>query len=330
MKISQITARNRRSVMQLILTGLAGLACQPALAWTDKPVKVLVPAPAGGAMDVMARLLATELSKDIKQPVVIENKPGAGGAIAVHAMLSAPADGQTIMVSANNILTEIPLVMKTGFDPLKDVKAVGIFARADLVLVSAPSFPARDLEALIAHVKANPGKISFASYSAGTVSQYAGMILNRKAGLDMQHIPFPGSPPALVQVAGGQIPLAFDGVSTSLPLIAAGKLKPYAVAGKKRSVHLPQVPTFTERGYPELEFSNWFSLLVPATLPAGILERISAAASKASAAPKVHDRLLSLGFEPTPALSPQQLQEALRADFDRNSAIVKDFNIRLN
>ncbi|WP_252374455.1 tripartite tricarboxylate transporter substrate binding protein [Hydrogenophaga sp. 2FB] len=317
-------------MMQILAAGLMGLALQPALAWTDKPVRILVPAPAGGTMDVLARVLAAELAAGIGQPVVVDNKPGAGGSIAVNTLLAAPADGQTIMVSANNVLTEIPLVMKTAFDPLKDVRAVGMFARADLVLVSAPNFPAPDLKALIAYVKANPGKVDFASYSTGTVSQYAGMILNRRAGLDMQHVPFAGSPPALAQLMGGQIPLMFDGVVSSLPYIHAGKIKPYAVASKKRSVHLPQVPTFGERGYPELDFSNWFSVLVSAKMSPALLDRISSAVLKAGAAPKVHARLLELGFEPAEALSPAQLEESLRLDFERNAAIVKAFDIRLN
>ncbi|MBU3738234.1 MAG: tripartite tricarboxylate transporter substrate binding protein [Rhodoferax sp.] len=232
-----------------LLTFLAAALVAPwAQAWTDKPVRMLVPAPAGGTMDVVARILADQLSADIGQPVVVDNKPGAGGAIAVQAMTSAPADGQTIMVTASNILTEIPHVMKTGFDPVKDVRPVGTIARAGMVLVGSPSLSASDLKDFVAYARANPGKLSFASYSAGTASHYAGMILNQKAGLDLQHVPFPGSPPALVQVMGGQIALMFDGIVTSMPQIKAGKLKAFGVASKARSGHPPQVPTLAELG----------------------------------------------------------------------------------
>lgn len=301
-----------------------------AHAWTDKPVKMLVPAPAGGTMDVVARLLAEQLSADIGQPVIVENKPGAGGAIAVQAMLTAPADGQTIMVTASNILTEIPHVMKTGFDPLKDIRPVATVARAGVVLVAAPNVLAQDLKSFIAYAKANPGKLSFASYSAGTSSHYAGMILNQKAGLDLQHVPFQGSPPALTQLMGGQMAVMFDGMATSLPLIKGGKLKVFGVASKTRSAQLPQVPTLAEQGFPDLDFSNWVGTAVSANVPMDIVDKINVATLKAAAAPKLHDRLQAAGFEPNTPATSAQLTQSVKADFERNAAIVKTFNIQLN
>ena len=165
-KFSQI-----RKIQRHALTVLASaLLSQAAMAWTDKPVKLLVPAPAGGNIDVIARLLADQLSADIGQPMVVEYKPGAGGAIAVQAMRAAPADGQTLMVTASNVLTEIPHVMKTGFDPLKDVRPVGFVARGNLVMIAAPNVPAKDFNSFMAYAKKNPGNLSFASYSTGTIS----------------------------------------------------------------------------------------------------------------------------------------------------------------
>ncbi|UUZ65838.1 tripartite tricarboxylate transporter substrate binding protein [Polaromonas sp. P1-6] len=300
------------------------------MAWTDKPIRMLVPAPAGGTMDVVARIVADQLSADLGQPVVVENRAGAGGAIAVQAMTVAPADGHTIMMTASNVLTEIPHVMKTSFDPLKDVKPVAAIARSSMVLVGAPNLAPKDLKSLIAYVKANPGKISFASYSTGTVSHYAGMILNQKAGLDMQHVPFPGSPPALAQVMGGQIPLMFDGMATSKAMITAGKLQVYGVAAKTRSAHLPQAPTLAEQGFPELDFSNWVGVIVASGVPAATTDRIHAAISKAAASAKVRDRLLSAGFEPGGDMTPAQLAQSVRSEFERNAAIVKTFDIKLN
>lgn len=323
----------RRSALKhlpaLAVTLTAILSGTAAHAWTDKPVKLIVPAPAGGTMDVVARILADQLSSDLKQTVVVDNKPGAGGALAVQAMNSAPPDGQTLMVTASNILTEIPLVMKTSFDPLKDVRPVATLARAGMVLVGGPGLPA-DLKALVAHLKANPGKFSFASYSAGTSSHYAGMILNQKAGLDLIHVPFAGSPPALQQVMGGQIAVMFDGIVTSLPQIKGGKLRPYAVAARTRSHHLPDVPTTTELGYPDLDFSNWLGTVASANVPADLVDRISTAMLKAASAPKVRERLEMAGFEPNTALSPAELARSVRADLERNAGIVKAFNIQLN
>ena len=254
------------------------------MAWTDKPVKMVVPAPAGGTMDVVARIVAEQLSADIGQPVIVDNKPGAGGGIGVQAMNASPADGNTIMMTASNVLTEIPNVMKTGFDPIKDVKPVTAIARSYLVLISAPSVPAKDVKGLVAWVKSNPGKTSFASYSAGTVSHYAGMIMNQKAGLDMQHVPFAGSPPALQQVMAGQIPVMFDGMATTKPLAAGGKVQVYGIASKARSPQMPNVPTMAEQGYPEMDYSNWIGVIVSSGVPAATVDKINAALVKAAGA----------------------------------------------
>ena len=306
------------------------LALPTVHAWTDKPVRMVVPAPAGGTMDVVARIVADQLAADIGQPVVVENKPGAGGAIAVQAMLAAPPDGNTIMMTASNILTEIPHVMKTAFDPLKDVKPVTAIARASMVMIGAPNVPAKDLKGVIAWVKANPGKVSFASYSAGTSSHYAGMILNQKAGLDMQHVPFAGSPPALAQIMGDQIPLMFDGMATSKKMVEAGKIQAFGVAAKKRSPHLPNVPTLAEQGYPDLDFSNWIGIIVASGVPTALVEKINAAVDKTAASAKVRDRLLGAGFDAGGDETAEQMAKSLRADFERNAAIVKTFDIKLN
>lgn len=314
-----------------ILTSLAGVfMMSAAMAWTDKPVKLLVPAPAGGSIDLIARLLADQLTADLGLPMVVDNRPGAGGAIAVQALRAAPADGQTVMITASNVLTEIPHVLKGGFDPLKDVKPVGILARANLVMIAAPNVPAKDFKSFVAYAKKSPGQLGFASYSAGTISHYAGMILNQKTGLDLQHVPFQGSPPALAQVMGGQIPIMFDGYATSRSLIATGKVQAYAVASKARLSQLPEVPTLTELGYPDLDFSNWMGVVVSAAVPAELQEKIHKAVRHVALNPKFRGRMFASGFEGAEDWSIQQLTQAVKTDFDRNAAIVKQFNIQLN
>ena len=263
--------------------------------------------------------------------MIVENKPGAGGAIAVQALNAAPPDGQTIMVTASNILTEIPLVMKTNFDPVKDVKPVTMVGRANMVLVAAATVPANDVKGLVNYLKTSKGgKGSFASYSAGTSSHYAGVIFAKKAGLDLAHVPFPGSPPALQQLMGGQIDIMFDGMATSLPQIKGGKLKPYAVASKTRSVHLPDVPTTAEVGFAEIDVSNWVGTVVSSKVPADLIGKINIATVKAAMSPKVRDRLIGAGFEPTISDSPDKLAQMVKADYERNAQIVKTFNIRLD
>jgi tripartite-type tricarboxylate transporter receptor subunit TctC len=321
---------SRRFGRNTLLTLGAAFAMSAAMAWTDKPVKLLVPAPAGGNIDVIARLVADQLAADLGQPMVVDNRPGAGGAIAVQALRAAPADGQTLMVIASNVLTEIPHVLKGGFDPLKDVKPVGIVARGNLVMIAAPNVPAKDFKGFVAYAKKNPGSLGFASYSAGTISHYAGMILNQKAGLDLQHVPFQGSPPALAQVMGGQIPLMFDGYTTSRNLIATGKVQAYAVAAKQRLSQLPDVPTLTELGYPDLDFSNWMGVIVSSAMPTELQEKIHKAVRNVALNPKFRGRMFASGFEGAEDWSIQQLTQSVRTDFDRNAAIVKQFNIRLN
>jgi tripartite-type tricarboxylate transporter receptor subunit TctC len=318
-----------RTTAALALVAACALAA-PAWAFNGKPVRMIVPAPAGGTMDIVARMLAEQLSANWGQPVIVDNKPGAGGAIAVQALLAAPTDGQTIMVTASNVLTEIPHVLKGNFDPLKDVKPVATVARASMVLVAGPGVPAKDVKELVTWLKARPGTESFASYSAGTSSHYAGMILNQQAGLDLQHVPFAGSPPALVQVMGGQIPMMFDGIATSLPHLKGTKLKPIGVAAKVRSVHLPNVPTLAEQGYPDLDFSNWVGVVVAAGVSPELTQRLHADVLKAAASPKLMEKLAGAGFEPNSGSTPEQLARSVRADFQRNGEIVKRFQIKLN
>jgi len=314
----------------LTMAVAAALYAPAGFAFTDKPVRLIVPAPPGGTIDVIARIIGDQLAQEIKQPVVVENKPGAGGAIAVKYVLSQPADGQTLMVTASNVLAEIPHVLKTGFDPLKDVKPVGIMARSALLFIAAPQFPAKDAKEAIAYVKAHPGQVSYASYSAGTASHYAGAILNQKAQLDMQHVPFAGSAPALAQVMGGQIPLMFDGTVTSKNLVAGGRVRLLGVAYKSRLPDFPNVPTMAELGYPDLNFSNWTGVIASSQMSPAVTEKIHAVLEKIAASPTFRGRLVGAGFEPVGPRSLAQAATELREEHTRNAEIVKTFGIQLN
>jgi tripartite-type tricarboxylate transporter receptor subunit TctC len=311
-----------------VAAALAALAVWPAAGWTGKPVRFVVPGPPGGTSDVLARIVGETLSTRVGQPVIVDNKPGAGGAIAIGALLAAPPDGQTLLVGAQNVLTEVPLVLKVDFDPLQDLKPVAEIGRGGLVLVASPSLPAGSLPELVAYAKANRGKLSYASYSPGTASHYAGLILNQKAGIDLEHVPYKGSPQALTDLVAGQLPLMFDGMPTALPLVRAGKLKALAITSRNRSALLPEVPTFAELGYPEIEFTNWIGAIAPARLPPELTARIHEEIVKTLQAPKVRSRLADAGFEPSPPSTPLELERSVRADYERNAGIVKTFNIR--
>ncbi|WP_057093747.1 tripartite tricarboxylate transporter substrate binding protein [Comamonas thiooxydans] len=317
-----------------VLLSIALAAAMPtgsAFAFTDKPVKLIVPAPPGGTIDVFARIISDQLAHELKQPVIVENRPGAGGAMAVKYMLSQPSDGNTLLVTVTNILTEVPHVLKGGFDAMKDVRPVSQMARSVMVFIASPQFPAKDAKEAIAYIKAHPGQLSFASYSQGTASQYAGAILNQKAGLDMQHVPFPGSAPALAQIMGNQIPLMFDGSVTTKPLVPSGKVRLLAVAYKSRLPDFPNVPTMAELGYPELDFSNWAGVFASAKTPQPLLEKINATLQKVNASQAVQARYAATGFEPIrQERTLEQLSTDLQAEYQRNGEIVRNFGIKLN
>lgn len=303
-----------------------------AHAWSQKPVKVVVPAPPGGTMDVVARVLSDAISTEIGQPVIVDNKPGAGGAIGVHALDQAAPDGQTIMILASNVLTEIPLVMKTNFDPFKDVKPVTMVARSALVLVAAPAVPADDLKGLISYFKSvKGGQGSYASYTAGTSSHYAGAIFAQKTGLDLQHVPFPGSPPALQNLLGSQVDMMFDGIVTSLPLIQAGRLKAVGVGTAERLEQLPNVPTMAEQGFPEIvDFSNWVGVIVSSKVPDDLVNQIHDVVAKVGSSPQLRERLLALNFVPMVSDSPSELARMTRDEYERNQRVVETYDIKFN
>ena len=301
-------------------------------AWAigDKPLKVIVPAPPGGTTDIAARVVGQQMSADTGRPVIIENRPGASGSIGLNAMLQAAPDGDTIVVGPNNMLVESPQVMKVPYDPLKDVVSIARVAKTSFVLVSAATYPAKDFQGLVAHLKTRKGKSSFANYGNGTTSHYSGLIFSDQADLGMQNVGYSGSPPALQDVIGGNVDIMFDGMATSLPLIKGGKLRLYAVSGKSRSRYFPDVPTMTELGYPEIQFQGQIRFYGSSKLPADVLAKLQAIIKKAAQAPTVQKKLFDVGLEPDVSVdTPAMLAEDMWL-YQRNAAIVKKFNIKLN
>jgi len=300
-----------------------------AQAWPERTIKIIVPAPPGGNMDVPARVFANFLSKEVGQTVIVENKVGAGGSIGVQAMLNAPADGHAILYTSSNVLTEIPHVMKLPYDPMKDVRPVAALAKYRYVLVVAPDYPANDLAGMARQLKAAPDKSSFASPSPGTIAQRGGEILNRKLGVNMQHVPFSGTPPALHAVMSRQITMYLDSVVTSGPLLQGGRLKALAIAGTSRYAGMPQVPTFAEQGYPEFnDFTSWQGIAVSPKVPAAIVEKIYAATRRIAGLAPFHEQVAQLGFEPVLPDSPQQFSQRLQADYDHFDALNRSLTLK--
>ena len=299
-----------------------------AAKWPDKTVRIIAAGPAGGSADIVARLLADNLSKDTGQPVVVDPRPGAGGVLAVNELSQAPHDGYTVLVAVNSLVSEIPHIVKLRVDMAAEIKPVAELGRGGLVLVGAPSVPAKNFGELVTWVKGHPGTVNYASYTAGTLSHVLGLQLNKAAGIDMTHVGYKGSTPALTDVMGGHVPLMFDAMPSSLPLVKAGKIKAFAVSTPKRSALLPEVPTFTELGYPQLEATGWMGLWVKPDVPAAQQARVREAALKVLAMPAVRERLQDIGFEPGQPRSPEELSKSLAADYQRMGAVLKSIDFK--
>jgi tripartite-type tricarboxylate transporter receptor subunit TctC len=299
-----------------------------AQTWPTRPIRLVVAGPAGGSADLVARLMGEPLSKELGQPVVVDNKPGAAGAIAVGELLQAQRDGHTLLVGVNSLVSEIPHIVKLRWDMFKEIRPLVELARGGLVLVGHPSAPGKDLKELVAYAKANPGKLNYASYSPGTLSHVLGLQLNQAAGIQLTHVGYKGSTPALTDVMGGHVQLMFDGMATSLPMIKSGKIKAFAVSTPKRSPLLPDVPTFAELGYPQLETVAWMGLWVKPDVPAAMQNSIREAVMKVLAQPAVRERLLDLGLEAVPSRTPEELSKSLSADYQRVGEVLKSIDFK--
>ena len=320
----------RQNVRLTLAACAALLFCAPAAAqpWPTKPVRIIAAGTAGGTADIVARLLADALAKELGQPVIVEPKPGAAGAIAVTDLLQAPRDGYTVLVGVNSLVSEIPHIVKLRIDMAKEIKPLAELARSGLVMVGTPSLPAKTLSEVVAYVKAKPGKVNYASYTPGTLSHIMGLQLNKAAGIDMTHVGYKGSTPALTDVMGGHVQLMFDGMATSLPLIKSGKIKAFAVTSPARTSVLPDVPTFTELGYPQLEAVAWMGLWTTPDAPAFVQARLRDATLKVLTQPQLRERLKDIGFEVGQPRTSDEMSKSLRADYERVGAMLKAINFK--
>ena len=290
-----------RTLFAGLLLVAAGIAA-PALAqgFPDRPVTLVVPYPAGGSADILARTVGQKLAAQLGQPVVVENKGGAGTAIGARFVAEAKPDGYTLLLGTVSSQAINPAMSKVGYDPVKDFVPVSALASIPFVLVAHPGAPYGSVAELLAAARQAPGSISYASAGPGTSNHLAGEMLASAAKLKLLHVPYRGSAPALADVLAGHVPLMFDLQTTSLPNIATHKLKPLAVTGSRRSPLLPDVPTVAESGLPGFEVSAWFGVFAPAKLPPPVLRQLSAAMAKVLEDPALAQRLREIGAEPDP------------------------------
>ena len=321
---------HRRGLAATLAASLSVLAAPAtfAQASADKAARIIVAGPPGGSLEVVSRLLADGLQKELGKPVIVETKAGGGGAVAVGDLTQSPHDGNTMLVSLDALVSEIPHVMKLRFDMAKEVKPLAELARGGLVMVGNPSVPARNLKEVIAYVKTQPGKVSYASYSAGTVSHVMGLQLNKAAGIDMLHVAYKGTPPALADLMGGHVQFMFAGIPNAIPLIKAGKILPYAVSLSQRSPNLPDVPTFAELGYPQIEATAWLGLFVTPDVPAEIQTRLRDATLRVMSQPATRERLKEFGLDAGQPRTPDELTKSLRSDYERIGVVLKSIDFK--
>ena len=309
------------------LLGLALAAIAGAQDYPNHPIRLVVPQPAGGPTDIVARIVAQKLGERLGQQVIVDNRPGAGSNIGTDIVAKAPKDGYTLVVGTVQHIVNRYLFVSLPYDPVKDFAPVTLMTKAHIVLVVNPDMPARNLAELLALAKAKPGTMAWASAGNGSTGHLALELLKVDAGIDVTHIPYKGTQPALTDVLGGRVPVMFDGVITSLPHIKAGKLRPIAVASLTRSPLLPDVPTMTEAGLPGFEAVGLAAVLAPAGTPPEIVNRLSREIAAILKTPEVRDQLVAMGLEVV-ASTPAEYTDYIGVESTKWGKIIRDAKIQ--
>jgi tripartite-type tricarboxylate transporter receptor subunit TctC len=314
---------------RIFVSALLGILASGAFAqdWPARPVHVVVPYPAGGPNDIIVRIVGKRLGETLGQPIVVENRPGAGGNIGTDSVAKSAPDGYTLVSVGPGALIINPLLGKVPYDTMRDFAPVTIMAVAPNALVAHPSFPAKSVRELIALAKQKPGTINYASGGSGSTPHLAAALFAEMAKVQLTHIPYKGTGPATADLIGGQVQIAFLGIPTVLPHIRSGKLRALAVTGKQRSPELPGVPTVDEAGVPGYELSPWYGLLAPAGTPRAVVERLAAEVTKIVRNPAMREQLSAQGAEPEGG-TPDAFAKTLRADAAVWGKVVKEAGIR--
>ena len=308
---------------------VCGSAHAQATNYPTKPVTIVVPFSPGGATDIMTRLLAERLNKRLGQPVVVENKPGAGTMIASDYVAKAPADGYTLLVAASSLGIAPSLYKKVNYDPIKDFAPVSLVASVVHVLVVHPSIPAKNVGELVTWLKANPTKANYGSVGAGTSTHLESELFNSVAGVKMAHIPYKGSAPALTDLVGGQLQVMFDAYASSGPFIKDGRVRLLAVTTAQRSKSLPDTPTVSESGLPGYEAMPWLGLVAPAGTPAPVVNRLYTELNDILKEPEVQERFRSLGLDIIGS-KPEDFSAFLKKDIVKWAQVIKESGAKVD
>lgn len=317
----------RRDILHTIsATSIAAtlpVMAQAPSGFPDKPVRIIVPFAAGNTLDTALRQVAEEFKKNTGQALVVENKPGGSGIIAAQSVMAAPADGYTLLLANTSMLTINPHTFsKLPYDAEKTFRPITNFLGTSMVMAVNASVPANNIKEFVTYAKANPGKVSFASFTAGNSSHFAGVILNQRAGIEMIHVPFNGTPPAVQNLVGGQVNAAFLPLLAVKPHMDSGKVKVLAVTSPQRSLLMPNVATFREQGFPDLDIYIWAAIVAPALTPDAAVARLNAEFVKALRSTEIKEKWRVADFETLPS-TPEEFSKFAQADSKRWAEAVK-------
>jgi tripartite-type tricarboxylate transporter receptor subunit TctC len=318
------------TIVGIAAIGVAAPAAAQAPAYPTKPVRLVVPFPPGGATDIIARAVAQKLGETLGQSIVVDNRPGAGGNVGTELVAKAAPDGYTLeMGTVGTHAINASLYAKMPYDNVKDFAPIILVAGVPNVLEVNPTLPINSVQELIAYAKANPGKLNFASSGNGTSIHLSGELFKVMAGVQMTHVPYKGSAPALQDLIGGNVQLMFDNLPPSLPQIKSGKLRAIAVTSAARAPALPDVPTIAESGLPGFEASSWFGLLAPAGTPPAIIAKINAEVATWLASPEGREKLAAIGANAAGG-SPEDFARHIQAETAKWAKVVKESGAKVD
>ena len=329
----------RQMLTKWIGKALLGMACATALAtatgrasaeaFPNRPVKLVLPFATGGSTDAIARMVGQKMSESLGQPVVVENRPGAAGAIASQQVAAAAADGYTLLMATTSTHAILPVVnSKLTYDAVRDFAPIGVVARAPNLLIASPAAGVASVAELIAKARANPGTLSFASSGSGTITHLVGALFKTSAGIDAVHVPYKTGVQALPDVISGQIAFQFDSIVWTLPQVRSGKIKGLAVTGRERSALAPELPTVAESGLPGFEGVTWFAFVAPAATPPAVVAHLNRELNKALESADVREKLAAQGAEPAPG-APEDLARLMREDTVKWGKVIKDAGVKV-
>ena len=331
--VHQRRARGSSDIVTRVIFGaclvlLGCLAAGASVAQTTHPVRLIVPFATGGPTDIGARIVAPYLTELIKRTVIVENRPGATGAIGTELVARAAPDGATILFGTSTTMGSSPAIFpKLPYDVIKDFLPVGMVATTDNVLVVHPSIPAGNVREFIAYAKANPGKIAYGTSGIGSTYHLGSELFAAQTGTVLTHVPYKGAGPAAQDLVAGHIQMMMDALNSAAPNVKAGKVKTLGIASLKRNPELPDVPTLVEQGVTGCEFSQWIAFFLPANTPKPVADKLNADLNRVLANPEVKDKFAKLGMQAAPG-RPEELAATLRADLARWSKVVRDANIK--